>query len=48
LNNAGYAAWMKGDLPAARALLARAVEASPSWYEVAAANLDTVEGEWSK
>jgi Flp pilus assembly protein TadD len=48
LNNAGYAAWMKGDLSAARALLARAVEASPSWYEVAAANLETVEGEWSK
>lgn len=48
LNNAGYAAWLKGDLPAARALLARAIEAKSSWYRVAAANLETVEQEWAK
>ncbi|WP_340317140.1 tetratricopeptide repeat protein [Rhizorhabdus argentea] len=43
LNNAGYAAWLKGDLPAARALLARAIEANASYYRLAAANLETVE-----
>lgn len=43
LNNAGYAAWLKGDLPAARALLVRAIEANASYYRLAAANLETVE-----
>ena len=48
LNNAGYAAWLKGDLPAARALLARAIEANASYYRLAAANLETAEKDLAK
>jgi Flp pilus assembly protein TadD len=44
LNNAGYAAWLAGDRPAARSLLARAVEASEVHYGRALANLVLVEG----
>ncbi|MGS1016496.1 tetratricopeptide repeat protein [Allosphingosinicella humi] len=44
LNNAGYGAWLAGDRPAARSLLARAIEASEVHYGRALANLALVEG----
>lgn len=45
LNNAGYAAWLSGDLAMARSLLTRAVAARETYYERAASNLRLVEGE---
>lgn len=48
LNNAGYAAWLNRDIPAARALLARAIEAKPTHYGLAERNLAMVEQEASK
>lgn len=48
LNNAGYVAWLNGDVPAARALLARAIEASPAHYGLAERNLEIVEGGHTK
>jgi len=45
LNNAGYAAWLNGDIPAARALLARAIETRTSHYGLAERNLAIVEKE---
>ena len=44
LNNMGYAAWLAGDQPAARRLLARAIEVSDTQFERAEANLARVEG----
>lgn len=44
LNNAGYGAWLAGDRPAARSLLARAIEASEVHYGQALVNLALVEG----
>ena len=43
LNNAGYAAFLAGDLASARSLFARAIEASDTRYEVAEHNLARVE-----
>jgi len=43
LNNAGYAAFLAGDLAGARSLFARAIEASDTRYEVAEHNLARVE-----
>jgi len=48
LNNVGYAAWLAGDRPAARSLLARAIEASEVHYGRALANLALVEGRGAK
>lgn len=45
LNNAGYAAWLNRDIPAARALLARAIEAKATHYGLAERNLAMVEQE---
>lgn len=45
LNNAGYAAWLAGNLPQARSLLTRAVTDSEIFYVRAANNLRLVEGE---
>jgi Flp pilus assembly protein TadD len=39
LNNAGYAAMLRGEYPGAEAYLARAIESSPSFYEMAAKNM---------
>jgi Flp pilus assembly protein TadD len=39
LNNAGYAALLRGDHPQARILFVRAIDASPSFYEPAWSNL---------
>jgi len=39
LNNAGYAALLRGDYPQARSLLLRAIDASPDFYEPATSNL---------
>lgn len=39
LNNLGYVAMVKGDLPVAEAYFTRAIEASPSYYRIAAENL---------
>jgi Tfp pilus assembly protein PilF len=39
LNNAGYAALLRGDYPQARILFLRAIEASPGFYEPAWSNL---------
>ena len=39
LNNAGYAALLRGDYPKARVLLLQAIDASPSFYEPAWSNL---------
>jgi Flp pilus assembly protein TadD len=43
LNNAGYAAFLAGDLADARSLFARAIEASDTRYELAEHNLARVE-----
>ena len=46
LNNAGYAALLRGDHPKARQLFLRAIDASPGFYEPARSNLrflDSVE-----
>lgn len=43
LNNAGYAAWLNGDMAAARALLAQAIEVTASHYDLAERNLELVE-----
>lgn len=48
LNNAGYAAWLNGDIAAARALLARAIEAKDTHYGLAERNLAMVERETAK
>lgn len=48
LNNAGYAAWLNGDIPAARALLARAIEARATHYGLAERNLALVERDLGK
>jgi Flp pilus assembly protein TadD len=40
LNNVGYVAMRRGDLPAAEALLARALSDNPNYDSVAATNLD--------
>lgn len=42
LNNIGYAAMMRGDFTAAEAYFVRAIEASPTYHERAAANLERV------
>lgn len=42
LNNAGYAAWLRGDLVAAKAYLSRAMELSDVYYDRAANNLAAV------
>lgn len=42
LNNIGYVALLRGDYERAEALLTRAMEASPSYFDLAARNLDTV------
>lgn len=39
LNNAGYAALLRGDYPQARSLFLRAIDASPTFYEPAWSNL---------
>jgi len=39
LNNAGYAALLRGDYPKARVLFLRAIDASPSFYEPSWSNL---------
>jgi len=39
LNNAGYAALLRGDYEQARSLLLRAIDASPDFYEPASSNL---------
>jgi len=39
LNNAGYAALLRGDYAQARSLFLRAIDASPDFYEPAASNL---------
>ena len=39
LNNAGYAAMLRGEYPGAESYLARAIETSPSFYEMAAKNM---------
>ena len=43
LNNAGYAAWLRGDVAMARSLLTRAVTASDVYYQKADRNLRRVE-----
>ena len=39
LNNAGYAALLRGDYPQARILFLKAIDASPSFYEPSWSNL---------
>jgi Flp pilus assembly protein TadD len=39
LNNAGYAAMLRGEYPGAETYLTRAIETSPSFYEMAAKNM---------
>lgn len=43
LNNIGYVAFLRGDYERAEAYLTRAMEASPSFFEVARKNLETLE-----
>lgn len=43
LNNAGYAAWLRGDQLAAKAYLTRAMELNETYYDRAANNLAAVE-----
>jgi Flp pilus assembly protein TadD len=45
LNNAGYGAMLAGDLPKARSLFARAIEASNTHYDAAEKNLARVESQ---
>lgn len=43
LNNAGYAAWLRGDIAEAKAYLNRAMELSETYYDRAANNLAAVD-----
>lgn len=43
LNNAGFAAMVRGDLPNAEAFFVRAIEESPAYYSLAARNLELME-----
>ena len=44
LNNAGYMAYLGGNLDAARSYYSKAIKLSPSYFERASRNLELLEG----